>query len=58
MISCCHPSCGGHPLHLFVNTIILYTPYLYLLLKVIHIYIEFLAPEALKTANGVGFAVY
>ena len=33
---------------LFVNTIILYTPYLYLPLKVTHIYIEFLAPEALR----------
>ena len=34
--------------------------YLYLPLKVIHIYTEFPAPEALhrKTANGVGFAVY
>ena len=56
MISCCHPSCSGHPLHLFVNTII----YLYPPLKVIYIYIEFPTPEALhsKTANGVGFAVY
>ena len=34
--------------------------YLYLPLKVIHIYTEFPAPEALhrKTANGIGFAVY